>query len=150
MKNNFKDVNYYIELTSCCNLRCTYCYNDSGKKNDEITYQAVEKLITNSLAFFNTSVTLSGGEPFLYTHFYDLLDLFNKNKIKTTIATNGTLISDEFLKFIIDKKDYQNNFNCIIIVGKGINERTFAEREKNLLFALNNLNIIKEKQDEKK
>ena len=26
----------------------------------------------------------------------------------------------------------------------------FEEREKNLLFALNNLNIIKEKQDEKK
>ena len=54
------------------------------------------------------------------------------------------------LKSIIDKKDYQNNFNCIIIVGKGINERTFEEREKNLFIALNNLDIIKEKQNEKK
>lgn len=54
------------------------------------------------------------------------------------------------LKFIIDKKDYQNNFNCIIIVGKGINEKTFEEREKNLLFALKNLNIIKENLNEKK
>lgn len=54
------------------------------------------------------------------------------------------------LKYIIDKKDYQNNFNCIIIVGRGINERSFEEREKNLLFALNNLKIIKEKQDEQK
>ena len=62
----------------------------------------------------------------------------NRNKVKRQ------------LKSIIDKKDYQNNFNCIIIVGKGINERNFEEREKNLLFALNNLNIIKEKQDEKK
>lgn len=57
----------------------------------------------------------------------------NRNKVKRQ------------LKNIIDKKDYQNNFNCIIIVGKGINERTFEEREKNLLFALNQLNIIKEK-----
>ena len=57
----------------------------------------------------------------------------NRNKIKRQ------------LKYIIDKKDYQNGFNCIIIVGKGINERSFIEKENNLLLALNNLNIIKEK-----
>ena len=62
----------------------------------------------------------------------------NRNKVKRQ------------LKSIIDKKDYQNNFNCIIIVGKGINERNFEEREKNLLIALSNLNIIKETQNEKK
>ena len=62
----------------------------------------------------------------------------NRNKIKRQ------------LKSIIDKKDYQNNFNCIIIVGKGIKEKNFEEREKNLLVALNNLNIKKEKQDEEK
>lgn len=62
----------------------------------------------------------------------------NRNKIKRQ------------LKSIIDKKDYQNNFNCIIIVGKGIKEKKFEEREKNLLIALNNLNIIKEKHDEEK
>lgn len=52
------------------------------------------------------------------------------------------------LKSIIDQKDYQNNFNCIIIVGKGINERVFNERKENLLIALKNLNLIKEKKDE--
>lgn len=62
----------------------------------------------------------------------------NRNKIKRQ------------LKSIIDQKDYQNNFNCIIIVGRGINERTFEEKKENLLFALKNLNLIKEKKDEKK
>ena len=62
----------------------------------------------------------------------------NRNKVKRQ------------LKSIIDKKDYQNNFNCIIIVGKGINERSFEERKNNLLVALENLNIIKENQNEKK
>jgi len=60
----------------------------------------------------------------------------NRNKIKRR------------LKAIIDKKDYQNNFNCIIIVGKGINERTFSEMEENLLYAFKNLNIFKEKRDD--
>ena len=54
------------------------------------------------------------------------------------------------LKSIIDKKDYQNNFNCIIIVSKGINEITFKEMEENLLFALSKLNLIKEPTNEKK
>ena len=62
----------------------------------------------------------------------------NRNKVKRQ------------LKSIIDKKDYQNNFNCIIIVGRGINERTYEEKEQNLLLALNNLDIIKENTDEKK
>lgn len=54
------------------------------------------------------------------------------------------------LKSIIDQKDYQNNFNCIIIVGRGINEKTFEERKENLLVALKNLNLIKENKDEQK
>ena len=62
----------------------------------------------------------------------------NRNKVKRQ------------LKAIISEKDYQNNFNCIIIVGKGINEKTFEERKENLLIALNNLNLMKEKVHEEK
>ena len=47
------------------------------------------------------------------------------------------------LKNIIDKKSYQNNFNCIIIVSKGILERSFKEMEDNLFKALEKLDLIK-------
>ncbi|HHW69380.1 MAG TPA: ribonuclease P protein component [Tenericutes bacterium] len=49
------------------------------------------------------------------------------------------------IKNIIDKYIYQNNFNCIIIVGRNIINRSFIEMENNLLFAFENLNILKEK-----
>ena len=49
------------------------------------------------------------------------------------------------LKAIIDKKDYQKGFNCIIIVGRGINEKRFEEIEENLMCAFEKLQIIKEK-----
>ncbi len=62
----------------------------------------------------------------------------NRNKVKRQ------------LKAIISEKDYQNNFNCIIIVGRGINERNFEEKKENLLIALENLNLIKENIHEKK
>jgi len=49
------------------------------------------------------------------------------------------------LKNIIDKKAYQNNFKCIIIVGKGILNRSFSEMEENLFKALDLIKITKEK-----
>lgn len=54
------------------------------------------------------------------------------------------------LKSIISEKDYQNDFNCIIIVGKGINERSYKEMKENLFYAFKDLNIIKENKHEKK
>ncbi len=51
------------------------------------------------------------------------------------------------LKNILDKKTYQNNFNCIIIVSKGILNRSFNEMETNLFKALEILNLLKEKKD---
>lgn len=47
------------------------------------------------------------------------------------------------LKSIIDKKDYQKNFNCIIMIRKSILEKSYQEREKVLIEALQNLNIYK-------
>jgi len=52
------------------------------------------------------------------------------------------------LKSIVDKKDYQNNFNCIIIVGRGVLSRTFQEMELNLHKAFETLNIYKEEKNE--
>ena len=52
------------------------------------------------------------------------------------------------LKSIVDKKDYQNDFNCIIIVGNGILMRSYEEMENNLFNAFKQLNIFKEEINE--
>lgn len=49
------------------------------------------------------------------------------------------------IKSILDKKNYQNGFNCIIMVKKSILSKSFQEMEQELLNALEKLNIIKEK-----
>lgn len=54
------------------------------------------------------------------------------------------------LKSIVDKKDYQKDFNCIIIVGRGILERSFNEMQDNLFHAFKYIKIFKEDIDEKK
>ncbi len=51
------------------------------------------------------------------------------------------------IKEIVSQNDYQNNFDCIIIVGKGILERNFNEMRDNLNFALKKLKLVKERKD---
>jgi len=48
------------------------------------------------------------------------------------------------LRNIVSKKDYQNGFNCIIIVGSNILNKTFQEMEINLFKALQDLKLTKE------
>ena len=51
------------------------------------------------------------------------------------------------IKAIVSQNDYKNNFDCIIIVGKGILDRSFSEMRDNLNFALKKLNLVKERKD---
>lgn len=53
------------------------------------------------------------------------------------------------IKDILDENNYQKNFNCIIMVGKGILNKNFQERKINLLEAIKKLDIIKGEQNEK-
>lgn len=48
------------------------------------------------------------------------------------------------IRSIIDKNNYQNNFNCIIILKKSVLEAEFSELEKDLVNALKKINLIKE------
>ncbi len=47
------------------------------------------------------------------------------------------------IRSIIHEKDYQKNFNCIIILGKGILSRTYEEMSANLLEALKRLDVYR-------
>ncbi len=47
------------------------------------------------------------------------------------------------IRSIIHEKDYQNNFNCIIILGKGIIGKNYQEMKMNLLDALGKLNLYR-------
>lgn len=53
------------------------------------------------------------------------------------------------IKSILDEKNYQNGFNCIIMVKKTVLDQTFQEMRTDLLKIVENLKITKEKYDEK-
>lgn len=47
------------------------------------------------------------------------------------------------LKSIIDQKDYQNGFNCIIMVRRGILEKPYSKMEEELYQCFQTLGILK-------
>ena len=47
------------------------------------------------------------------------------------------------IKSIIDKKNYQNHFNCIIILKRDILNKNYQEMEEKLFEIFNKINIIK-------
>lgn len=99
---------------------------------------------------------ISSNKPYKYKNYIIYLEKNTESIFKFGISVGkkigNAVIRNKIkrqIKSILDEKDYQNGFNCIIIVGKGINGKNFEEKKENLLVALNNLNIMKENDDEK-
>jgi len=112
-----------LNLTSECNLRCVYCWNDQGKysnrqflKNKKIDYassgnrkmsletaiKAVDILVANRGRDRDLVVDFYGGEPLLNTDtLYATVDYCRQNQERWKVnfhfllATNGTLLSPQ-------------------------------------------------------
>lgn len=87
-----------------CNLRCTYCYTTKYTKEEFKIFnkppynsaESIQKLVDANVLSTNTTAWLTGGEPTMFFDFKELIEVLNKNDIKTTIGTNCTLdIIDE-------------------------------------------------------
>ncbi len=73
MNSNFNELS--IELTKRCVLDCIYCSSDAGiNKEEKLEFKRLLELIDEVKKFGVTTVSLSGGESFLYPQF---LDFFN-------------------------------------------------------------------------
>jgi len=98
--------NVEISVTGRCNLKCQYCFYA-----DEMA--ALSDLPTERwLAFFEElgqlavqRVTLSGGELFTRPDLFELIDSVIENKMRYSILTNGTLITEDTLReFAVGKR----------------------------------------------
>lgn len=115
-------MNYIIHLTQRCNLRCKYCYE--SKNNKDISFKNIQQLIENEIKTKRDYAVLTfyGGEPLLRKDLiYDTIDYIKSIKSKTKfyfgMTTNGTLLDDQFIKFI-----KQNNFLNIAYSFDGLKE----------------------------
>lgn len=88
-----------IELTSHCNQRCSYCYNDwradNGRSVGAMHTSELLGLVDRALQEVEFDhVTLTGGEPLARNDFFSVMDLCKRHKTGVFIISNGGLITD--------------------------------------------------------
>ena len=94
-----------LHITERCNLRCSHCYQDGNRAGEmtlgeiiSIMDEVSEMIAAWDEAYsvqFESSFTVTGGEPFLRSDFSAILGAMNQKGFDTYILTNGTLISRE-------------------------------------------------------
>jgi len=91
-----------LAITNNCNLRCRYCshYTSAGDVGEDLPseewLQFFEEL--NRCAVLN--ICLQGGEPFFREDLKELIDGIIRNKMRFSILSNGTLITDMTAAFL--------------------------------------------------
>lgn len=127
-----KTLSLWIHTSNKCNLACPYCYVSAEKNGKLMTEGVFDEVIAKVLETVKIKdikvlrLKFAGGEPLLTFHMWSKrIDELRSNLEKTNarlqlqIITNGTIMSDSILKFIIENnvgiglsldgfEDYQN------------------------------------------
>lgn len=101
---HFKPRLIFWEVTKGCNLRCIHCRataTELSSPTDLPTARALE-IIDQIAAFANPILVLSGGEPLYRADIFELASYATKKGIRVALATNGTLVTKDVAKRIVD------------------------------------------------
>ena len=84
-----------IELTQQCPNSCLYCSSlSSPSKKTFLQVEQIEKAIDDAVELGTRSISLSGGEPFLYSGFLRIINYIYKKGVECYVYTSGITISD--------------------------------------------------------
>jgi Fe-coproporphyrin III synthase len=87
-----------IHPTRRCNLRCLHCYSSSSPdERDALSYEVLVGLIEDAEAQGYKVASFSGGEPVLYPRLQDVLRIAKSHGMRTTVTSNGMLLTEERL-----------------------------------------------------
>ncbi len=91
-----------IEITNRCNLRCRYCshFSSPGDVDRDLPKEEWFRFFEELNRCAVMSVTLSGGEPFFREDLFEIIDGIVRNRMRFSILTNGTLITEDVARFL--------------------------------------------------
>jgi MoaA/NifB/PqqE/SkfB family radical SAM enzyme len=79
-----------IELTMRCNLSCQMCFRDRGQEG-ELSLEELKTVVDNISPSIR-QINLIGGEVFLRSDIFEILDYLRDRNLRVRIQTNGTLL----------------------------------------------------------
>lgn len=88
------------QITNRCNSHCCFCCNDSGIGKNELDFQGIKNITKEILKWNCMRIIIGGGEPLIREDIEDILKLFENEKVKPAIATNGILLNERIINQI--------------------------------------------------
>lgn len=89
-----------VETTQQCNLHCRTCFQ-KNKNPLNMPFDQIKRIIDYAvqlkeyLSLNNIMITLTGGEPLLYTHLIEAAEYTHEQGLVSSLVTNGTLLSPQ-------------------------------------------------------
>lgn len=95
-----------LETNRSCNLRCRYCYAESGEQlENELSAETLANVVSQAKELgVHSVVVIGGGEPAIHPQFRELISFIHSLNIIPMIFTNTVTMSKELAKFL-----YANN-----------------------------------------
>jgi len=87
------------QLNSACNLACLHCCEQAGASMaDEMTREEALNFCRQAAELDVPYMAISGGEPMLCPHIFDICDFIRSHNISLKIETNGEHIDEQAAK----------------------------------------------------
>jgi MoaA/NifB/PqqE/SkfB family radical SAM enzyme len=93
-----------IETNKSCNLRCRYCYAQSGEEQVKIAdLNLLKRIISEAKELgIRSVVVIGGGEPTLHPNFRELIAYIDSLEIIPMLFSNTILITEELAEFLYE------------------------------------------------
>ena len=91
-----------LSITNRCNLRCRYCshFTSAGDSGSDLPKEAWLRFFEELGRCAVLDVTIEGGEAFLRKDLKELIGGIIRNRMRFSILSNGTLITDDMAAFL--------------------------------------------------
>jgi len=101
MKLSRTPMSVDLAITNRCNLRCEYCsYFSAADVSEDLPCEEWLRFFEELGSLAVLSVTLQGGEPFYREDLKEIIGGIIRNRMRYSILSNGTLITEEMAAFI--------------------------------------------------
>lgn len=135
-----------INMPPLCNYRCSFCLSGMNGRQvprDTVTREELQNLINEARNLGAFHIEVSGeGEPLIYrTTLENIIDFADSQDIHTTIFTNGSLLTEDFLRYI-----ERNDSSLAISLDYLDRERyeSFVERNNSYDTVIRNIELARE------
>lgn len=95
----------WIKVTNRCNLRCRYCYANSGEgEEEEITINEIKEILEELKVRNYRKIIITGGDPLMRKDILEILEVCRKYG-QVQLLTNGTIGEKNVFERIIELVD---------------------------------------------